>query len=318
MSGPSVLVTGAYGFVGSAYCAHLASSGIDHVGIVRSRRPDETRDAIVEAGDFTQADWTAIFESKRIDAVVHLSARAHRMRDDAVDIHAEYRRGNVKVTDRLLAAARLGRVKRFVFASTVKVHGEATPAGVVLRETDPIAPADEYARSKAAAEERVRDFGRELGLQTVTLRLPLVYGPGVKANFAALVDAVRRRRVLPLGAINNQRSVLGLANLCSALECARTHPGAVGETYFVSDGEDVSTPELVRAIADALDVRPRLWRVPPALLATIATLGGRRAAARRISESLSIDDAKIRRNLGWKPPATMADELQRLVASLKS
>ena len=162
----------------------------------------------------------------------------------------------------------------------------------------------------------MRDFGRELGIATVTLRLPLVYGPGVKANFAELVEAVRRRRVLPLGAISNQRSMLGLANLCSAIDCVRTHPDAAGQVYFVSDGEDVSTPELVRAIADAFEVRPRLWRMPPVLLISAATLLGRRAAIRRLTESLTIDDARIRRTLGWKPTTTMAGELERLAASL--
>ena len=317
MSAGRVLVTGAYGFTGTAYCAHLASTGVDWIGAVRARRPGESRNEIVEAGDFAQADWESIFARVPIHAIVHLAARAHRIRDDAADIHAEYRRQNVKVTDRLLAAARVANVSRFVFASTVKVHGESTPPGTVLCETDPLAPADEYARSKAAAEDRVRDFGRKPRMAAVILRLPLVYGPGVKANFAELVDAVRRRRVLPLGAIRNQRSLLGITNLCSALDCVRVHPDAPGETFFVADGEDVSTPELVRAIAVALDVRPRLWRVPPPLLTTLATIAGRRSAARRLTESLAIDDARIRRSLGWKPPLTMADELERLAASLR-
>ena len=315
-----VLVTGAYGFVGAAYCDHLVATGVDFVGAVRARRPGETRAGIVELGDFRQADWDALFASGTFASVVHLAARAHRREDGAgggAEIHAEYRRQNVKVTDRLLAAARLANVRRFVFASTVKVHGESTAPGTVLTEADPIAPADEYARSKAAAERRVREFGRELGMATVILRLPLVYGPHPKANFARLVDAVARRRVLPLGAIRNRRSLLGMTNLCSALDCVRMHPDAAGGTFLVSDGEEVSTPELVRAIADALEVSPRLWRVPPGLLIAAATLVGKRGAARRLVESLAIDDARIRRTLGWKPPMTMAGELERLAASLR-
>ena len=317
MSARRILVTGAYGFVGAAYSTHLAAAGRPWIGAVRARHPAEARDEIVAVGDFAEADWSTIFAGRPVDCVVHLAARAHRMREDAADAAAAYRRENVKVTDRLLAASRLARVKRFVFASTVKVHGESTPPGTVLRESDPIAPADDYARSKAVAEERVREFGRDLGLPTVILRLPLVYGPGVRANFAGLVDAVRTRRALPLGAIRNRRSLLGITNLCSAIDCVLEHPLAQGETFFVEDGDDVSTPELVRAIAVALDVRPRLWRVPPVLLTVVATLAGRRTAARRLRDSLAIDDAKIRRTLGWKPPQTLAGELQRIASSQK-
>src|SRR5258708_3764847 len=167
MSAGRVLVTGAYGFAGSAYCAHLASAGIPYAGVVRTRRADESRAEIVEVGDFTLTDWDSLLAKTPAECVVHLAARAHRMREAGADAHAEYRRENVKVTDRLLAAARLAHVRRFVFTSTVKVHGESTPPGVVLRESDPLAPVSEYARSKAAAEERLRDFGRDMGLATV-------------------------------------------------------------------------------------------------------------------------------------------------------
>jgi nucleoside-diphosphate-sugar epimerase len=308
-------VTGAYGFIGSAYCAHLAAAGRPYVGAVRTRRAAESRSEIVAVGDFSQANWASAFDAAPVDAIVHLAARAHRMDGGANGADAaDYRRENVEVTERLLAAARGAGVKRFVFASTVKVHGESTPPGTVLRESDPLAPADDYARSKAAAEDSVRAFERETGIATVILRLPLVYGAGVRANFAHLVDAVRRRRVLPLGAIVNQRSLAGIGNVCGAIDCALAHPAAGGETFFVSDGDDVSTPELVRAIAAALGVRPRLWRVPTSLLLCAATLAGRGSAARRLIESLAVDDAKIRRSLGWKPPLTLADELRRLAA----
>lgn len=307
-----VLVTGAYGFIGAAYCAHLAAAGVPYVGAVRARRAGETRPEIVAVGDFADADWTDPLIAHEVECVVHLAARAHRMHDDAPDPHAAYQRENVAVTSDLLEAAQAAGARRLVLASTVKVHGEATPQGVILRESDPLAPADDYARSKAEAEAWVREFGREHGLETVVLRLPLVYGPGVKANFAALVAAVRARRVLPLGAIRNQRSLLGLTNLCTALEAARTHPKAAGETFFVTDGEDVSTPELVRAIGEALDVRPRLWRLPPWLLLGLSTVALRRGMIRRLLESFAVDSARIRRALGWTPPLTLAEELLRL------
>lgn len=312
-----VLVTGAYGFIGEAYCAHLAAQKIPYVGAVRARRAGETRPEIVEVGDFAEADWTGPLVAERVDCIVHLAARAHRMKDDAPDPRAAYQRENVEVTSDLLEAALAAQVRRLVFASSVKVHGEVTAPGVILRESDPVAPQDNYARSKAEAEAWVRECGQEHGIETVILRLPLVYGPGVKANFAALVDAVRTRRVLPLGAIRNQRSLLGVTNLCAALDAARTHPLAANETFLVSDGKDVSTPELVRAIGDALEVRPHLWRWPLQLLLLLATLALRRDAARRLLESFAIDSAKIRRTLGWTPPLTLADELQRLAQALR-
>jgi len=310
-----VLVTGAYGFVGAAYCAHLEASGVPYVGAVRERPGSESRDEIVALGDFAEADWDGLFVRFPIRHVVHLSARAHRTHDDAAEPAREYRRANVKVTDRLLASSLVARVQRFVFASTVKVHGESTAPGIVLKESDPLAPADDYARSKAAAEDRVRQFGRDLGLPVTILRLPLVYGPGVKANFAALVDAVCRRRILPFGKIRNQRSLLGIDNLCGALEAVRLHAAAAETTFFVSDGDVVSTPELVRAIADAFGVRSRLWNVPPPLLGVAAALTGQRAAIRRLSSSLAIDDARIRRALGWKPPFTLGEQLARMAAA---
>jgi UDP-glucose 4-epimerase len=310
-----VLVTGAYGFIGAAYCAHLEAAGVPYLGAVRMRTAHEIRDEIVALGNFAEADWDGLFARMPVRQIVHLAARAHRMRDDAEDPAALYLRENVKVTDRLLAAARIARVQRFVFASTVKVHGASTPPGVVLRETDPLAPADDYAYSKAVAEKRVRQFGEELGLGIVVLRLPLVYGPGVKANFAALVDAVRARRILPFGAIVNQRSLLGLTNLCSALDSVREHPDAAGNTFFVSDADDVSTPELVRAIATAYGVRPRLWRVAPRLLSLAGALTGRRGTVERLVASFAIDDARIRRTLGWRPPLSLAEELAKMAAA---
>ena len=307
-----VLVTGAYGFIGEAYCAHLAAQKIPYVGAVRIRRARERRPEIVAVGDFAATDWTEQLRAESVASIVHLAARAHRMHDDAPDPGSAYQRGNVDVTRRLLEAAQAAKVRRVVFASSVKIHGEATPPGVILRESDPPAPQDDYARSKAEAEALVRGFGREHGFETVILRLPLVYGPGVKANFATLVDAVCKRRPLPLGAIRNQRSLLGMSNLCTALDAARTHPLAAGETFFVADGEDVSTPELVRAISEAFAVRPRLWRWSPRLLLLLATLALRRDAASRLLQSFAIDSAKIRRTLGWAPPLTLADELHRL------
>ena len=310
-----VLVTGAYGFIGHAYGAELSTRGVEWIGAVRERAADEARDNIVAVGDFAVADWSRVIAGHPIDCIVHLAARSHRVVDDDPDPRAAYTRANVDATRRLLEAARVAGVRRFVFASTVKVHGDYTPPGVVWRETDPLEPKDEYARSKVVAEALVDRFGREHAMQTVILRFPMVYGPGVKANFAALFDAVRGRRWLPFGAIRNQRSLLGLANACAAIELARTHRDAPGQVYLVSDGDDMSTPELVDAMADALNVRPRLISLPSSLLYALLTLIGKRAQARRLLESLAIDSAKIRRSLEWTPPSTMQQELARLIRS---
>lgn len=312
---PGVLVTGAYGFIARAYCAELEARGVEWVGAVRECAPGETRDNVIAVGDFADADWLRLITGHRIGCIVHLAARSHRVVDDDPDPRAAYVRANVDATRKLLEAAREASVRRFVFASTIKVHGDYTPPGVVWRETDPLEPKDEYARSKLAAETLVDRCGREHAMQTVMLRFPMVYGPGVKANFAALFDAVRRRRWLPFGAIRNQRSLLGLTNACAAIELARTHPDATGQIYLVSDGDDMSTAELVEAMAAALDVKPRLIAMPPSLLYALLTLTARRAQARRLLESLAIDSAKIRRSLEWTPPSTMHDELARLIRS---
>lgn len=340
MSAPStVLVTGAYGFIGRAYCAHLARNGVPYVGAVRARRADETRGEIVGVGDLAEADWSAIFVRYPIDCIVHLAARSHRVVDEDPDPRAAYEKANVVATRHLLeqwqhpqmrsddhrnaggdtmrARPAAGPPLRFVFASTVKVHGDYTPPGVIWRESDLPAPKDEYAWSKVEAETLVNNAARLHAIDAVILRFPMVYGPGVKANFAALFNAVRRRRWLPLGAIRNQRSLLGLANACSAIDAARTHPSAPGQTFLVSDGDDVSTPELVRAIADALAVRARLVAVPPAMLQALMTFAFRRADAKRLLQSLAIDSDKIRRSLAWTPPSTLHEELERLVRSLR-
>ncbi len=315
-----VLVTGAYGFIGHAYCAELAAFGVQWIGAVRERAPDEARDSVVAVGDLAVGDlavgdWSQLIALHRIDGVVHLAARSHRVIDDDPDRRAAYTRANVDATRKLLEAARDAGVRRFVFASTVKVHGDYTPPGVVWRETDPLAPKDDYARSKVEAEALVSRCGSENAMQTVILRFPMVYGPGVKANFAALFDAVRKRRWLPFGAIRNQRSLLGLANACAAIEIARTHPDAAGQIFLVSDGDDMSTPELVVAMADALNVKPRLIPLSSPLLYALLTMIGKRAQARRLLESLAIDSAKIRRSLEWTPPSTMQQEFARLIRS---
>jgi nucleoside-diphosphate-sugar epimerase len=287
-----ILITGARGFVGSALCPLLQGRG-----------------HIVEAAAQRLDDPQAVWPLAGIDAVVHLAARVHVMQDDADDPWEAFRRVNTEGTRRLAEQAAAAGVRRLVFLSSIKVNGEATKAADAFREDGVPAPADAYGRSKWQAERDLAEVASATGLEVVILRPPLVYGPGVKANFLALVRACARRLPLPLGAVDNRRSLIGLGNLVDALALCVEHPGAAGRTYLVRDGEDLSTPELVRRLSAALGVVPRLLPVPPALLRLAGGLAGKGPAVERLLGSLTIDDSCIRRELGWVPPETVDDGL---------
>jgi nucleoside-diphosphate-sugar epimerase len=250
-------------------------------------------------------DWDAALRD--VNAVVHLAARVHTLRETATDPLAEYRRVNLDGTRRLAAAAASQRVTRLVFVSSSKVNGETSARP--FTESDPPRPEDPYARSKWEAEQALAQIGNETGLEYAILRPPLVYGPGVGANFARLMQWVARGVPLPLGAIDNRRSLVYVGNLVDAIRVCLAHPAAVGRTFLVSDGEDVSTPELVRGIARALGVAPRLLPVPVSLLRLAASTIGRRHEIERLAGSLQVDSSAIRRELSWSPPATMRDGL---------
>lgn len=297
------LVTGATGFVGQALCNTLAARGWKVLRAVR-RNP--------AAGDFVvgdmglEADWHRAVEG--MDCVVHLAARTHVLRDDALDPMDAYRRINVTATANLAQAAAEQGVRRFVFLSSIKVNGEFT-SNTAFIERDRPQPADRYGRSKLEAEQALRQIAQESALEVVIVRSPLVYGPGVKANFLRLMHLSARRRPLPLGSIKNRRSLIYLDNLVDAIVTCMTHPAAAGKTYLVSDSESVSTPELIRRISSALGVAPRLFRFSPSLLSLAARLMVRHPEWERLSNSLLIDSTKIRAELGWQPPFTMAQGL---------
>lgn len=249
------------------------------------------------------------------DAVVHLAARVHR--GDGGD--ELFRRDNVDVTAALARQAAAAGVARFVFLSSVKVHGDMSPPGRALVETDPIAPADAYGRSKAEAEAVLGEIASETGLGVTILRPPLVYGPGVRANMAALIRAVRRGTPLPLGAVNgNRRSLVSRDNLIAALLTTLDDPRAIGESFLVADGEDVSTRELLLRIGRALGRPPRLVPVPPAVLALALTALGRKGLAERLLGSLVVDAGKLRCVLGWSLVETLDAGLAAMVAADRS
>lgn len=302
MSAGPVVVTGASGFIGRALCAHFAATGRAYRGLVRAHEPGVApRPHTVAVGDLATAaaaDLEALLEGA--PAVVHLAGRAHVLRETAADPQAAFHSANVVATERIARAALRAGVTRFVFASTVKVHGEATVPGRPFRAEDSYAPADAYARSKVAAEEALVRACAETWMAPIVLRLPLVFGPGAKGNFLVLLEAVARRAILPLGAVTNQRDLLYLDNLVSAIERLIDHPTALGGAWLVADGTPISTPRLVRALAATLGVKPRLWPVPVGLLARLARLAGRNAEFSRVAASLEVDASPLWERIG--PP----------------
>lgn len=307
-----VLVTGADGFVGRALLPALTKAGHAARAAVRVPRADSAPDAVAIGDIGPETDWTAALDG--IEAVIHLAARVHVMRETATDPLDQFRRVNVEGTRRLATAAAAG-VRRFVFVSSVKVNGEET-AERPFTEADIPLPEDPYGISKWEAEQILG--GTASGMETVVLRPPLVYGPGVKGNFLSLLKLCNRGWPLPLGAIGNARSLIYVGNLADALVRAVDHPAAAGETFLVSDGEAVSVPELVRRIAAALDRPARLLPVPPGLLRAGAALIGRPGAAKRLLGSLVVDDQRIRKILAWQPPFTMVEGLRETAAWFRS
>ncbi|MCL5406802.1 MAG: SDR family oxidoreductase [Deltaproteobacteria bacterium] len=276
--------------------------------------PSSSNIASVEVGDIgPNTDWTAAFRG--VDAVVHLAARVHMMRDRAADPLVEFRRVNVEGTRRLANSAAKAGVKRFLFLSSAKVNGEWTGNGKgPFSETDCPRPEDAYGLSKWEAEQALREVERQTGIEVAIIRPPLIYGPGVKANFLNLVRLVERGLPLPLGGIRNRRSLLGLFNLADLICRCLENPAAAGETFLASDGDDVSSPELCRRIAKALDRRTRLFPVPEWMMRAVGAATGKSEELRRLCGSLQIDSSKVRRVLDWTPPSTMAEELSRVAA----
>jgi nucleoside-diphosphate-sugar epimerase len=298
-----VLVTGAGGFIGGALCESLAAGGYRVRRAARLAQPGG-QDAIA-VGDIGPAtDWRAALEDVR--CVVHLAARTHVLRETAADPLAEYRRANVAATARLAEQARAAGVRRLVFMSSIKVNGDSTQRP--FTEADGPRPEDAYGASKWEAEQALASIAGG-AMELVVLRPPLVYGPRVAGNFRRLLDAVARGVPLPLASVVNRRSLVYVGNLADAVLATLDAPLAAGKTYLVSDGEDVSTPDLVRAVARALGVGARLFPCPVGVLRLAAALTGRRGAAARLTGSLQVDSSAIRRELGWRPSFTLAQGL---------
>jgi nucleoside-diphosphate-sugar epimerase len=312
-----VLVTGASGFVGRALLdALVARPGVVVTAAVRRETALQAGVRVCRPGEIGPGtDWSDALAG--CDAVAHLAARVHMMRDGSADPLAECRRVNVIGTLALARQAAAAGVRRFVFVSSIKVNGESTRRGAAFSETDPPAPIDPYGISKAEAEAGLRDVASSTGMEVVVIRPPLVHGPGVKANFLTMTRWLARGLPLPLGAIHdNRRSLVGLDNLVDLIITCLHHPAAANEVFLAGDGEDVSTTDLIRRTAAALGVRARLIPVPIPILAAGARLLGRRDVVQRLCGSLQVDISKARRLLGWSPPVTLDEGLRRAVRPL--
>jgi nucleoside-diphosphate-sugar epimerase len=304
-----VLVTGANGFIGSALCHALVGAGhVPRAAVRRIVPGGKSPESAVGVGEIDgNTDWSKALRG--IEYIVHLASPSAPPRGSPADSLAGYRRVNVAGSRRLAEQAAAAGARRLVFMSTIKVNGERT-AERAYTENDAPRPEDAYGISKQEAEQALRDVAQKTGLEIVVLRPPIVYGPGVKGNFLRLMNLVARGVPLPLGAVNNRRSFIYTGNLAAAIIKALDAPQAAGRTYLVSDGEDVSTPDLVRGLARALGVKARLLSLPVAALGLGATLAGKRAEFVRLSGSLQVDSSRIRRELDWRPPFTLAQGLE--------
>lgn len=303
-----VLVTGATGFIGRTLVPVLLAQGYAVRVALRDDRsvPPEVERAVV--GEIGQAtDWRAALDG--VDAVVHMAARVHVMRESLPDPLSAFRAVNVDGSRRLGEAAAAAGVRRLVHLSSVKAVADESGPEPLTEETTP-RPSTPYGISKLEAEQALLDAAGETGPDVVNLRLPLVYGPGVKGNFLSLLGLCRRRLPLPLASVRNARSLLYAGNLADAVATALSTPDRLHGTYMIHDGAPLSTPDLIRAISSALGRAPILLPCPPRLLEVAGMLLGRRAIVSRLTENLVVDDRRLRARLGWRPPFTPSDGLR--------
>jgi len=301
-----ILLTGGSGFVGSSLAIHLKQDGRS----VRSVQRIQDRSNAFAIGDIgPTTDWFDALAD--VNCIVHCAARAHVMNETKVDPLAAYRRVNVGGTRRLAEQAAESGVKRLVYLSSIKVNGEQTSTGTCFTASAPPNPIDPYGISKWEAEQVLFEISARTGLEVVIIRPSLVYGPGVKGNFLSLLGWLNRGIPLPLGAINNMRSLVGIDNLVDLVSTCIDHPAAVNQTFLVSDGEDLSITDLLQRLGRALHKPSRLLPVPASMLEVAAQLVGKKAVAQRLLGNLQVDISKTREVLDWNPPVSVDEGLQK-------
>lgn len=307
----TILVTGANGFVGKAVCEHLLGLGKNVRGAVRGNLLASYQ---VQAPSLTtDANWTAQLEN--VDVVVHCAARVHVMSDTATDPLAAFRAVNTEGTLNLARQAINAGVKRFIFISSIKVNGEHTEPGQPFDEILQSPPQDPYGRSKYEAEQGLMALATESEMTVTIIRPPLIYGRGVKANFASMVKWVRKGIPLPFAQLNNARSLLALPNLCDFIAKVQEHPAAANQVFLVADPVAVSTSQLLTAIADAEEVPIRLFYIPPGLIRGLGRCLGIDSKLQRIYGSLEIDTSKAQSQLGWSAPYSLFQTLSLMASS---
>lgn len=310
----TVLVTGANGLVGRALIDTMHQRGVACRGVVRRAALQRSADDVVMPEQNGQTDWQPALAG--VSVVIHCAAQTRVTPAEAADPKAAYRQINVAGTLQLARQAAAAGVQRFVFVSSVKVNGEQTLPGKPFTAAAAPAPEDAYGRSKAEAEAGLQDIARHTGMALVIVRPPLIYGPGVRGNFASLWRWVAAGIPLPFAALTqNRRSLVALDNLVDLLLTCVHHAQAVGQVFLVSDGEDVSTAELLRRMAQAQGRSARLLWLPAGLMQWAARVLGKQAVAQRLCGSLQVDSAATCRQLGWHPPLTLDEGLRRVAES---
>jgi nucleoside-diphosphate-sugar epimerase len=307
-----VLVTGATGFVGAILCDVLRGRGYTVRAATRvdGALPAFDGEAVVVGDIGANTNWRDALAG--VDLIVHTAARAHVLNVAASNSDA-YVETNARGTRRLAVCAAESGTRRFVYLSSVKVNGEETTSRPYTPQDLP-APRDSYGTSKWLGEKYLLDVVAQSGMEAAIVRSPLVYGPGVRANFLRLLHWIDRGRPLPFGAVRNRRSLVSVWNLCDLLTQVLTHSLAPGRTWMVSDGDDLSTPELIQRIAAAMNRRVSMPRIPVALMRTCGVMAGRSALINRICGSLTVDITQTRRELGWSPPLSVDEALARTVS----
>ena len=306
----NVLVTGASGFLGGHICSGLKSCS-NVVLTSTARRLDVLRgNNIIQIPSMVECtDWSQALLNQQV--VIHAAGLAHDIQRNEAEKVLEYNRLNVHGTLNLARQAASHGVTRFIFISSINVNGLLTRPKSYFRATDIPSPKDLTGSTKFKAELGLMELASKTGMEVVIIRAPLVYGQGVKGNFAKLVKLISTGVPLPFGAINNQRSLVAVDNLVDLIVTCIDHPAAANEVFLAGDGQDLSTTKLLRGVARAMGKPSRLIPVPTTLLMFTATLFGKRIVAQRMLGSLQIDISKARDLLGWKPPITVEEGLRR-------